>query len=175
MAQKKYVSLSKLSIFLDNLSNKFAALTHNHKLSDISDYSVDSALSSASTNPVQNKIIDAEFEAVSTAMSVLDLAIDSKADANHTHDDRYYTEDEVDAFLKEKADASHNHDSKYDANGSASEALVAAKEYSDTNLNTAKSYADSSDSAILEESKEYADNAVAQKSQVQIITWEDDD
>lgn len=175
MAQKKYVSLSKLSIFLDNLSNKFAALKHNHKLSDISDYAVDSELSSSSTNPVQNKVVDAEFEAISAAMKALDLAIDDKANASHVHDDIYYTEDEVDALLEAKADASHNHDSKYDAKGSASEALIAAKEYSDTNLNTSKSYADSGDSAIIEEFKTYVDNAVAQKSQVQIITWEDDD
>lgn len=175
MAQKKYVSLSKLSVFLDNLSNKFATLTHNHRLSDISDYVIDSELSPSSTNPVQNKVVDAEFEAISTAMNALDLAIDSKADAGHMHDDRYYAEDEIDALLEAKADASHNHNSEYDAKGSADEALIAAKGYSDTNLNTAKSYADSGDSAILEESKAYADNAVAQKSQVQIITWEDDD
>lgn len=175
MATKKYVSLNKLSSFLDNLKNVFAYKVHTHSTSDISDYTVDSELSSSSTNPVQNKVVDAEFEAISAAMNALDLAIDSKANASHTHDDRYYAEDEIDALLEAKADASHNHDSKYDAKGSASEALIAAKEYSDTNLNTAKSYADSSDSAILEEFKTYVDNAVAQKSQVQIITWEDDD
>jgi len=40
-----------------------------------------------------------------------DLA--NKADANHNHDDRYYTETEVDNFLSDKADANHNHDSAY--------------------------------------------------------------
>ena len=84
---KKYVSLSKLQTFLDNLSNKFASLTHAHTMSDITDYTVDTELSSVSTNPVQNKTIDAEFEAVSTAMGALESAIDGKADEVHTHDD----------------------------------------------------------------------------------------
>lgn len=79
MTTKKYVSLSKLSTFLDNLKNIFA----------------------------------------------------TKAEVN------------------DKSDASHNHDSSYDSKGAA---------------NTA-----------LENAKTYTDNSIAQKSQVQIITWEDDD
>lgn len=69
MEQKKYVSLSKLATFLDNLTNKFAALTHRHNISDITDYTVDTELSSSSTNPVQNKVLDAEFEAISETMN----------------------------------------------------------------------------------------------------------
>ena len=37
MTPKKYVSLSKLSTFLDNLKNTFASLGHSHNLSDITD------------------------------------------------------------------------------------------------------------------------------------------
>lgn len=79
MTTKNYVSLSKLSIFLDNLKLLFATKTE----------------------------------------------VDSKADINHSHD------------------------SSYDVKGSADTALESA--------NT------------------YTDNAIAQKSQVQMITWEDDD
>lgn len=50
---------------------------------------VDTALSSTSTNPVQNKVINA--------------ALNGKAASSHTHDDRYYTEAEIDAMLDEKA------------------------------------------------------------------------
>ena len=78
MSQKKYVSLSKLSTFLDKLKNTFSALGHKHPISDLTDYTVDTALSSTSTNPVQNKVLDAEFEAVSTAMNALDTEIDNK-------------------------------------------------------------------------------------------------
>lgn len=46
---------------------------------------VDSSLSSGSTNPVQNNVIYAAFAA--------------KSDTGHTHDDRYYTETEIDEKL----------------------------------------------------------------------------
>ena len=62
MAQKKYVSLSRLSTFLDNLKTTFSSLGHKHKLSDITDYTVDSTLSSTSTNPVQNNVIKASLD-----------------------------------------------------------------------------------------------------------------
>lgn len=82
---KKYISLNRLSNFLDNLKNTFAAISHKHKISDLTDYKVDSQLSSTSTNPVQNKVLDAEFEAIGTAFDALELAIDGKADESHTH------------------------------------------------------------------------------------------
>lgn len=144
---KKYVSLSKLSTFLDNLRNTFASLRHSHTISDISDFIVDSALSSTSTNPVQNKVIEAEFEAISKAMNVYDTALDDKANITHSHSISEVTN--LQTTLDNKADASHNHDSVYDAKGSA---------------NTA-----------LENANVYTDNAITQKTQVQIITWEDDD
>ena len=37
MAQKKYVSLSKLSAFLDNLKKIFAKVEHSHTVSDVTD------------------------------------------------------------------------------------------------------------------------------------------
>lgn len=75
----KYVSPSRLSIFLDNLKSIFSPLIHTHKLTDISDLVIDSELSSTSTNPVQNRVLDAEFEAISQSFDVLELAIDEKA------------------------------------------------------------------------------------------------
>lgn len=76
---KKYVSLSKLSTFLDNLKGTFASLSHKHTMSDITNLTIDTALSPTSNNPVSNKVIDAEFEAISEAMGALDLAIDGKS------------------------------------------------------------------------------------------------
>ena len=72
----KYVSPSKLSLFLENLKAIFSPLTHSHNVSDLSDYVVYSELSSTSTNPVQNNVLDSEFEAISDAMTVLESAID---------------------------------------------------------------------------------------------------
>lgn len=97
MTQKKYVTLSKLQTFLDNLESMFASLSHKHAISDITDYEIDSDLSSTSVNPVQNKVLDAEFEAISTAMNALDMAIDDKADINYVRDN-YYTKSEIESL-----------------------------------------------------------------------------
>ena len=106
----KYVSPSKLSLFLDNLRNIFSPLEHTHELSEISDYTIDTELSFASDNPIANSTINAEFEAVSTAMNALELAIDGKANSDHNHDD------------------------SYDAIGSAQTSLDTAKEYTDNKI-----------------------------------------
>lgn len=64
---------------------------------------VDSALSSTSTNPVQNKVIN--------------TALSGKANSSHTHDDRYYTETEINSKLSEKANTNHSHDLSAMING----------------------------------------------------------
>lgn len=78
MSTKKYVSLSKLSTFLDNLKNTFASITHKHTISDLTDYVVDTSLSDTSTNPVQNKTLNEKFDSIATAMNVLEDKIDTK-------------------------------------------------------------------------------------------------
>ena len=65
-------------------------------MSDITDYTVDSELSSTSENPVQNKIIKAEFNSISDAIGELESAVNDKANASHNHDDVYYNKSEVD-------------------------------------------------------------------------------
>lgn len=39
--------------------------------------------------------------------------LSNKADKNHTHDDRYYTESEINTKLNDKANKSHTHDDRY--------------------------------------------------------------
>ena len=56
---------------------------------------VDAKLSADSTNPVQNKVIKS--------------ALDGKSNTDHTHDDRYYTESEINTKLNAKANSSHTH------------------------------------------------------------------
>lgn len=76
---------------------------------------VDSSLSTSSTNPVQNKVVSAAINNLSTLVgdesvsTQISTAIANKADSGHTHDDRYYTESEVDSKLSEKSDADHTH------------------------------------------------------------------
>lgn len=43
----------------------------------------------------------------------MDTLLADKSNISHTHDTRYYTESEVDGFLALKSDTSHNHDSRY--------------------------------------------------------------
>ena len=78
---------------------------------------VDSSLSSSSTNPVQNKIVTdalngkAKVQHNHTFATVVNLqsTLNNKSDVGHTHDDRYYTETEMNTKLNGKADSSHSH------------------------------------------------------------------
>lgn len=56
---------------------------------------VDASFVANSTNPVQSKVVKS--------------ALDGKSDTGHTHDDRYYTESEINTKLNAKANSSHTH------------------------------------------------------------------
>ena len=132
---KKYVSLARLSNFLDNIKEMYSQIGHKHTTADLTDYThitVDSALSSTSNNPVQNKVLDAEFEAISKGIVALEQAIDGKADSAHDHNSLYYTQTQVDTKLASKSDTTHNHDTKYDAKGAASAVQENVDAVSDT-------------------------------------------
>ncbi len=113
MSTKKYMSLDKMQKYDALIKEEIDERINANKTI------VDSALSSTSANPVQNKVLDAEFEAISKAMNVYDAALDEKANITHTH------------------------------------------EISDVN----------NLQSLLDE----INDIIAQKSQVQIITWEADD
>lgn len=78
---------------------------------------VDSALSTSSTNPVQNKVVNSALNGKANSshshsisnITNLQSVLDSKSEIGHTHDDRYYTETEIDEKLNGKADSSHSH------------------------------------------------------------------
>mgnify|MGYP003300872826 CR=1 FL=1 len=114
MSQKKYASLSTLQTFLDNLKTTFSSLGHKHTVSDLTDYKVDTALSSTSTNPVQNKVLNEEFDEIAVSMRALDLALDGKANSSHDHNSLYYTQTQIDTKLQSKSDSNHNHNDLYD-------------------------------------------------------------
>lgn len=79
---------------------------------------IDNALSDTSENPVQNKVITEELnkKAVQTTVDEslalkansadVTASLAEKSDIGHTHDDRYYTETEIDTKLSEKIDSS---------------------------------------------------------------------
>nr|DAY53181.1 MAG TPA: tail repeat-like protein [Caudoviricetes sp.] len=78
---------------------------------------VDSSLSSSSTNPVQNKIVTNALNGKANSshshsisnITNLQSSLDSKSETGHTHDDRYYTETEMNTKLNGKANSSHTH------------------------------------------------------------------
>lgn len=78
---------------------------------------VDSSLSSSSTNPVQNKIVTNALNGKANSshshsisnITNLQSALDGKSGTGHTHDDRYYTESEINTKLNGKANSSHTH------------------------------------------------------------------
>lgn len=76
MATKKYINLENLAIFLESLRSTFSALSHKHTISDITDYAIDSELSSTSNNPVANSVLNAEFDAISDSFGALETTID---------------------------------------------------------------------------------------------------
>lgn len=77
---------------------------------------VDEQLDPNSANPVRNAAIVA--------------GLNGKAENNHVHDSRYYTEAEMDALLTGKADADHNHDSRYYTEGEV-DTLLSGKSNTD--------------------------------------------
>lgn len=101
---------------------------HEKKLENIDDGAnktvVDSSLSSSSKNPVQNKVVNSALNGKSNTghehtsdeihyaydqnVSVTTI-LENKAPQHHTHDDRYYTEAEIDEKLNGKADSNHRH------------------------------------------------------------------
>lgn len=88
------ISLSKANV-TSALGFTPATEAHTHSQYLTSHNPVDSALSSTSTNAIQNKVVNA--------------ALSGKAASSHTHDDRYYTESEIDSKLSGKANSSHTH------------------------------------------------------------------
>lgn len=95
--------------------------SHEQKLKNIDDGAnktvVDSSLSSSSTNPVQNKIVTNALNGKANSshshsisnITNLQSTLNSKSETGHTHDDRYYTETEMNTKLNGKANSSHTH------------------------------------------------------------------
>lgn len=113
----QFLDFKGLSEFLKGLFGKFSEIGHKHTTSDITDYVVDSSLSSTSTNPLQNKVINAEFDAVSEAMGALEAAIDDKLDtstASSTYETKEDAQLKYDTITDAKADWNQNDENAID-------------------------------------------------------------
>ena len=97
----------------DELDTTYSKTNHTHP--------VDSSLSGTSTNPVQNKVVKTALDGKaatvhshnSNDITGLSSLLSDKADVDHNHDARYYTETEVDTKLNGKANTAHTHDDRY--------------------------------------------------------------
>lgn len=155
MSTKKYVSLAKLSTFLDNLKNTFALKSHTH--------TVDSALSDTSENPVQNKVINEEFDAISEGMGALELAIDSLSDgttpvAKAESAETATSAETANQATKATQDASGNViTDTYETKTDASAKLTEAKSYTDQMTETAVFFDENDNESVLLVSDELPD------------------
>ena len=118
MAQKKYASLSTLSSFLDNLKNLFATksdlntglsskadTSHKHSISDTTNLqsTLDGKVPTSRT--INNKPLSENI-----TLSASDIGA---ASSTHDHNDKYYTQSQVDSKLSGKSDSTHSHSDLY--------------------------------------------------------------
>ncbi len=130
------VTKAGLQRFFAGLKGKFAPISHKHTKSQITDFpssmpanggnsttvnghsvnaDVPAGAKFTDTNTwrgVQNNLTsDATDQSLSAAQGkVLKGLVDGKAANEHTHDDRYYTESEINSKLSGKSDTGHTHD-----------------------------------------------------------------
>lgn len=65
----------------------------------------------------------------------LQTALDGKSATGHTHDDRYYTESEMNTKLAGKANSSHTHDDRYYTESEMNAKLAAKADTTVSDLN----------------------------------------
>lgn len=101
-----YVNLvnDKTPAYADDLAG-YAAKVHTHTKSDITDFPTIPTKTSQLTN-------DSGF-LTSVAWNSITGKPSSFTPSSHTHDDRYYTESEINTKLSGKSDTTHNHNSVY--------------------------------------------------------------
>lgn len=101
-------------IALDTLDEKVdgkADTTHTHNEYALSAHEHDNyALSNHDHDTIYAPISHSHNEYVTTTdFNALETEVSGKANTSHTHDDRYYTETEIDTLLSGKANSSHTH------------------------------------------------------------------
>ena len=138
ITKKLFYTKTEIDTKLNNKANKTTATTSANGLMSKEDKSkldgiaiganktvVDSSLSSSSTNPVQNKVVNNALNGKANSshshsisnITNLQSALDSKSETEHTHDNRYYTETEMNTKLNGKANTSHTHNDTYYTKG----------------------------------------------------------
>lgn len=142
MAEKKYVGAEALIRLVAQLKTGFASMVHKHKIKDIEDYVVDVALSDTSTNPVENKAIKAEFQAITNILT-------SKADVSDLTNGSFVVKNAEHAGTTDFAvNAENATKATQDASGNIITGTYETKTDASAKLEEAKSYADSAATTV---------------------------
>ena len=142
MAEKKYVGAEALIRLVAQLKTGFASMVHKHKIKDIEDYVVDVALSDTSTNPVENKAIKAEFQAITNILT-------SKADVSDLTNGSFVVKNAEHAGTTDfAANAENAIKATQDASGNIITGTYETKTDASAKLEEAKSYADSAATTV---------------------------
>lgn len=130
------VTKAGLQRFFTGLKGKFAPISHKHTKSQITDFPSSMPANGGNASTVNGHSVNSDVPSgakftdtntwrgvqdnlTSTSASdslsanqgkVLKGLVDGKANSSHTHDDRYYTETEMNSKLSGKSDTGHTHD-----------------------------------------------------------------
>lgn len=142
MAEKKYVGVEALIRLVAQVKTGFASMVHKHEIKDIEDYVVDAALSDTSTNPVENKAIQAEFQIITDVLT-------SKADKSDLINGSFVVKNAEHANTTDLAtDAQNAAKATQDASGNVITSTYETKTDASAKLAEAKSYADSAATTV---------------------------
>jgi hypothetical protein len=97
-----------------------------------------------------NENISDEISRAKAAEQGLQAAIDGKAANGHTHDDRYYTETEMNTKLAGKSDTGHAHDDRYYTSGQIDNKVSTLNTAIATAKSDAQKYADDKITALVD-------------------------
>lgn len=166
---------------LDQISEIVAYIKSNKELIDAittSKVSVSDIIDNLTTNVTNKPLSAAQGVALKSLIDSLQEKVDGKADSSHTHDDRYYTETEIDTKVDTINTSITNiingttavDTAKYATN--AQGAVTAAKATKDGNGNViTETYETKTDAtAKLNEAKEYTDTEISTHTHANYMT-----
>lgn len=118
MAQKKYASYASLQNLVGKIKELFVSKTdlntelakkanssHTHSIANVTNLQ-----STLDGKVPTSRTINSKPLSTNITLSASDVGA---ASSSHVHDDRYYTETEIDAKLSGKSDTTHNHNDVY--------------------------------------------------------------
>ena len=154
-------------IQIDEILSGKANVIHNHSIEDVTNLQnkLDSKVPTSRT--INNKPLTANI-----TLSASDVGASA---SGHNHDDRYYTETEIDTKLGGKSDTTHNHDTKYEAKNSVSTHNTSTTAHSDirdliTGLTTRLNTLANSDDTTLDQMSEIVAYIKNNKSLIDSVT-----